>query len=252
MFRDKGSERKNKDDQKHLAKLWDKLKKKPHAENPFLAMFFPPCSITLFEPAGDYESEGEGVKVTSAMSVLDRDSDMRNMVENFRAKQKKRALDDEDGPNKKQRTAVTLYLKFPGSEAHTVVFLDDGTVEELMGVIDRYLPTPQKRTETSGNVDPTLSPAPAYYDPPTGILKEEHVDYSLSSNLGLAPPPPFTVDAPLSVPTPAPAEKPRRNNRKIKRATPNGYVEVTNDMIKTWENVRMEVEVEGEGVVLRF
>lgn len=51
LFRDKGAERKNKDDQRHLDKVWDKMKGK-HTNNdnnsPLLMMFAPVSPVTVF------------------------------------------------------------------------------------------------------------------------------------------------------------------------------------------------------------
>ncbi|KAI0244711.1 hypothetical protein L0F63_004098 [Massospora cicadina] len=47
LFRDKGAERKNKDDQRHLEKIWDKMKGKLE-DHPLLHIFAPASPITEF------------------------------------------------------------------------------------------------------------------------------------------------------------------------------------------------------------
>ncbi|KAJ9049445.1 hypothetical protein DSO57_1024361 [Entomophthora muscae] len=47
LFRDKGAERKNKDDQRHLEKIWDKMKGKLE-DHPLLHIFAPASPVTEF------------------------------------------------------------------------------------------------------------------------------------------------------------------------------------------------------------
>lgn len=48
LFRDKGAERKNKDDQRHLEKVWEKMRGKIQDANPLLMMFAPVNPTTVF------------------------------------------------------------------------------------------------------------------------------------------------------------------------------------------------------------
>ncbi|KAF9094947.1 grainyhead-like, partial [Mortierella sp. GBA35] len=56
LFRDKGAERKNKDDQKHLEKMWDKMRGKNADTNPLSQVLAPVQHVSLFwECPGDEE-----------------------------------------------------------------------------------------------------------------------------------------------------------------------------------------------------
>ncbi|KAG0223887.1 grainyhead-like [Actinomortierella wolfii] len=73
LFRDKGAERKNKDDHKHLEKMWDKMRGKNADTNPLLSMLAPVRSVSVFtecvdEPEG---SEDEGALGLSETLALD-------------------------------------------------------------------------------------------------------------------------------------------------------------------------------------
>ncbi|ORX90371.1 CP2-domain-containing protein [Basidiobolus meristosporus CBS 931.73] len=48
LFRDKGAERKNKDDQRHLEKIWEKMRGKQQDSNPLLMMFAQANPVTSF------------------------------------------------------------------------------------------------------------------------------------------------------------------------------------------------------------
>ncbi|ORY07737.1 CP2-domain-containing protein [Basidiobolus meristosporus CBS 931.73] len=48
LFRDKGAERKNKDDQRHLEKIWEKMRGKQQDSNPLLMMFAQASPVTSF------------------------------------------------------------------------------------------------------------------------------------------------------------------------------------------------------------
>ncbi|KAF8937470.1 grainyhead-like [Haplosporangium gracile] len=56
LFRDKGAERKNKDDQKHLEKMWDKMRGKHADTNPLSQVLAPVQHVSIFwECPGDDE-----------------------------------------------------------------------------------------------------------------------------------------------------------------------------------------------------
>lgn len=62
LFRDKGAERKNKDDQKQLEKMWDKMRGKNADTNPLISMLAPVQNVSIFSectdpPEGSAEDE---------------------------------------------------------------------------------------------------------------------------------------------------------------------------------------------------
>ncbi|KAI7820403.1 CP2 transcription factor-domain-containing protein [Gamsiella multidivaricata] len=67
LFRDKGAERKNKDDHKHLEKMWDKMRGKNADTNPLVNMLAPVQSVSLFSECTD-PPEGSGEDETLDLS----------------------------------------------------------------------------------------------------------------------------------------------------------------------------------------
>ncbi|KAF9161564.1 grainyhead-like [Actinomortierella ambigua] len=67
LFRDKGAERKNKDDHKHLEKMWDKMRGKNADTNPLLSMLAPVRSVSVFTECSD-DLEGSGDEETLGLS----------------------------------------------------------------------------------------------------------------------------------------------------------------------------------------
>ncbi|KAF9129459.1 grainyhead-like [Mortierella sp. 14UC] len=67
LFRDKGAERKNKDDHKHLEKMWDKMRGKNADTNPLVNMLAPVQSVSLFSECMDHP-EGSGEDETLDLS----------------------------------------------------------------------------------------------------------------------------------------------------------------------------------------
>ncbi|KAG0358002.1 Grainyhead-like protein 3 [Podila minutissima] len=60
LFRDKGAERKNKDDHKHLEKMWDKMRGKNADTNPLVSMLAPVQNVSVFSECLDHhEASGE-------------------------------------------------------------------------------------------------------------------------------------------------------------------------------------------------
>ncbi|KAF9924505.1 grainyhead-like [Modicella reniformis] len=67
LFRDKGAERKNKDDHKQLEKMWDKMRGKNADTNPLVNMLAPVQSVSLFAECLD-PPEGSGEEETLDLS----------------------------------------------------------------------------------------------------------------------------------------------------------------------------------------
>ncbi|KAG0265345.1 grainyhead-like, partial [Linnemannia exigua] len=67
LFRDKGAERKNKDDHKHLEKMWDKMRGKNADTNPLVNMLAPVQIVSLFSECMDHP-EGSGEDETLDLS----------------------------------------------------------------------------------------------------------------------------------------------------------------------------------------
>ncbi|KAF9944116.1 grainyhead-like, partial [Mortierella alpina] len=57
LFRDKGAERKNKDDHKHLEKMWDKMRGKNADTNPLSQVLAPVQSVSVFWECLDHQED---------------------------------------------------------------------------------------------------------------------------------------------------------------------------------------------------
>ncbi|KAI9500932.1 CP2 transcription factor-domain-containing protein [Coemansia spiralis] len=127
LFRDKGAERKNKDDQRHLEKMWEKQKTKlgltgvtseqqqPHL-NEFTKLFAPVLQVTAFV---EYTLQGDSCDAEEPMI----DSDI--LI-----------------PNKRQFSPQTLTSEF--HSATTATTLGPNSLE-LIGVDPTYVPAPRKK-----------------------------------------------------------------------------------------------------------
>ncbi|KAI7825237.1 CP2 transcription factor-domain-containing protein [Gamsiella multidivaricata] len=78
LFRDKGAERKNKDDHKHLERMWDKMRGKNADTNPLSQVLAPVQSVSAFWECFDHqedsaEDETLGLSETLAQESLDSD-----------------------------------------------------------------------------------------------------------------------------------------------------------------------------------
>ncbi|KAF9579086.1 grainyhead-like [Lunasporangiospora selenospora] len=67
LFRDKGAERKNKDDHKHLEKMWDKMRGKNADTNPLVSMLAPVRCVSEFTECFDHP-EGSDEEETRDLS----------------------------------------------------------------------------------------------------------------------------------------------------------------------------------------
>ncbi|KAF9955064.1 grainyhead-like [Mortierella alpina] len=72
LFRDKGAERKNKDDHKHLEKMWDKMRGKNADTNPLVSMLAPVQTTSMFyecvdHPEGSEDEDTQDLSETLAL-----------------------------------------------------------------------------------------------------------------------------------------------------------------------------------------
>ncbi|KAI8602607.1 CP2 transcription factor-domain-containing protein [Dissophora ornata] len=79
LFRDKGAERKNKDDHKHLEKMWDKMRGKNADTNPLSQVLAPVQNVSVFWECLDHqedsaEDETLDLSETLAQEALDMDA----------------------------------------------------------------------------------------------------------------------------------------------------------------------------------
>ncbi|CAO3573560.1 unnamed protein product [Mortierella alpina] len=78
LFRDKGAERKNKDDHKHLEKMWDKMRGKNADTNPLVSMLAPVQTVSMFYECLDHPegSEDEDTQdLSETLALQDQETD---------------------------------------------------------------------------------------------------------------------------------------------------------------------------------
>ncbi|KAF9280314.1 grainyhead-like, partial [Mortierella alpina] len=78
LFRDKGAERKNKDDHKHLEKMWDKMRGKNADTNPLVSMLAPVQTVSMFyecldHPEGSDDEDTQDLSETLALQDQETD-----------------------------------------------------------------------------------------------------------------------------------------------------------------------------------
>ncbi|KAG0201596.1 grainyhead-like [Mortierella sp. GBA30] len=77
LFRDKGAERKNKDDHKHLEKMWDKMRGKNADTNPLVSMLAPVQTVSMFSECVDLpEGSGDEEDGQDQSENLDENTDL--------------------------------------------------------------------------------------------------------------------------------------------------------------------------------
>ncbi|KAF9987320.1 grainyhead-like [Mortierella antarctica] len=79
LFRDKGAERKNKDDHKHLEKMWDKMRGKNADTNPLVSMLAPVQTVSVFyecldHPEGSDDEDTQDLSETLALQDQETDA----------------------------------------------------------------------------------------------------------------------------------------------------------------------------------
>ncbi|KAF9947833.1 grainyhead-like, partial [Mortierella alpina] len=79
LFRDKGAERKNKDDHKHLEKMWDKMRGKNADTNPLVNMLAPVQTVSMFyecmdHPEGSDDEDTQDLSETLALQDQETDA----------------------------------------------------------------------------------------------------------------------------------------------------------------------------------
>ncbi|ORY07437.1 CP2-domain-containing protein [Basidiobolus meristosporus CBS 931.73] len=134
LFRDKGAERKNKDDQRHLEKIWEKMRGKQHDANPLLMMFAPVSQVTLFvENLVNDPFDSEEVVIGTD------DDDVESSGKRKRLEMAGTELADLSGlnatystPTRKRRAVLCIYVKFIGENVHRAVYLERLTVQDLI------------------------------------------------------------------------------------------------------------------------
>ncbi|KAF0366344.1 CP2-domain-containing protein [Gigaspora margarita] len=148
LFRDKGAERKNKDDQKHLEKMVEKMRGKSSQEptSPMIMMYAPPNAMTVFtEITGnnDASDDEEVQSLSETLNNLDPDVEGGELMTLQLGKRRRFSM----GPDflepldcdptyiphlRKRRAVLCIYVKLPGESAYRAVYLNHLTVQDLI------------------------------------------------------------------------------------------------------------------------
>ncbi|CAG8459755.1 12092_t:CDS:2 [Racocetra fulgida] len=155
LFRDKGAERKNKDDQKHLEKMVEKMRGKSSQEptSPMIMMYAPPNAMTVFtEITGnnDASDDEEVQSLSETLNNLDPDVEGGELMTLQLGKRRRFSM----GPDflepldcdptyiphlRKRRAVLCIYVKLPGESAYRAVYLNHLTVQDLISKLSDKL-----------------------------------------------------------------------------------------------------------------
>ncbi|ORX94309.1 CP2-domain-containing protein [Basidiobolus meristosporus CBS 931.73] len=140
LFRDKGAERKNKDDQRHLEKIWEKMRGKQQDANPLLMMFAPVTQTTVFveTPAKDSADNDEEI-VFTGLGIEGGESDPALLAKRKRLEAIGSEFSESIGIDptytplaRKKRAVLCIYVKLVGENVHRAVYLERLVVQDLI------------------------------------------------------------------------------------------------------------------------
>ncbi|CAB4437088.1 unnamed protein product [Rhizophagus irregularis] len=152
LFRDKGAERKNKDDQKHIEKMCEKMRGKTQETTPMIMMYAPPHSVTLFnEMTGTNEvsDDDDVLNLSESLNNLD-DVEGGDLIPLPLGKRRRFSM----GPDflepldcdptyiphlRKKRAVLCIYVKLPGEAAYRAIYLNHLTLQDLISKLSEKL-----------------------------------------------------------------------------------------------------------------
>ncbi|KAG9327701.1 hypothetical protein KVV02_006405 [Mortierella alpina] len=155
LFRDKGAERKNKDDHKHLEKMWDKMRGKNADTNPLVSMLAPVQTVSVFyecldHPEGSDDEDTQDLSETLALQDQETDaggvvSTISNNNSNSSNSNHNSSLFIDRDPNyvpqhtNKRRPVLCLYIKIGGESVYRAVYLEKFTLTDLVQKLSEKL-----------------------------------------------------------------------------------------------------------------
>ncbi|KAG9305183.1 hypothetical protein G9A89_010691 [Geosiphon pyriformis] len=152
LFRDKGAERKNKDDQKHLEKMCEKMRGKIQETTPMMMMYAQPNSVTMFNDiTGNNESsdDEEVLSLSESLNNLDPDVDGGELMNVHLGKRRRFSLgsdflepldcDPNYIPMRKRRAVLCIYIKLTTEAVYRAVYLNHLTVQDLIAKLAEKL-----------------------------------------------------------------------------------------------------------------
>jgi len=154
LFRDKGAERKNKDDQRHLEKMYEKMRGKcPPDTNPLIMMFAPVTQVSVFNEtvtSNDLSDDDDALSLSENLANLDSDPDAADLVPIHIGKRRRFSFGP-DYPDllevdptyipqlRKKRAVLCIYVKLPGESVFRAVYLNHLTVQDLIQKLSQKL-----------------------------------------------------------------------------------------------------------------
>lgn len=146
LFRDKGAERKNKDDQKHLEKMCEKMRAKSQETTPMIMMYAPPNPVTVFNECtrnNNVSDDEEILNLSETLNNLDPDVEGSELMTLQLGKRKRFSMgsdllepldcDPTYIPHlRKRRAVLCIYVKLPGEAVYKAVYLNHLTVQDLI------------------------------------------------------------------------------------------------------------------------
>jgi len=136
LFRDKGAERKNKDDAKHLDKMWEKIRKSNSDSGPLLMMYAPVSPVTMFTecPANDPPDQEEEITFDDSY-IEPEDPEINSHGKRRRPSDFPDVVDIDLSYRpipRKRRSVLALYVQFMGESIYRAIYLERFTVEDLI------------------------------------------------------------------------------------------------------------------------
>jgi transcription factor CP2-like protein len=172
LFRDKGAERKNKDDQRHLEKVWDKMKGKTTDTSPLLMMFAPVSNVTHFTecPAAGEIGDNEEEFNMPLSDDIDPQAEVDQLVQSGKIQSRKFDALAGDFPDlvdvdptyvphlRKRKRVLCLYMKLANESVYRALYLEKLEISDLLVKLAEKLQVPTNsigtltRVNKKGNV----------------------------------------------------------------------------------------------------
>lgn len=159
LFRDKGAERKNKDDQRHLDKVWEKMRGKVQDANPLLMMFAPVNVSTVFleahplDPAEEDDMSHLPEAIPSPEDGV-MDPDLHPFMPCGPGRTKRKLIDGPMGPEytdlvgldptyvphvRNRKRLLCLYVRSTKENVYRAIYLERLTVQDLIAKLSAKL-----------------------------------------------------------------------------------------------------------------
>ncbi|CAG8506118.1 22785_t:CDS:2 [Rhizophagus irregularis] len=139
-----GAERKNKDDQKHLEKMCEKMRAKSQETTPMIMMYAPPNPVTVFNECtrnNNVSDDEEILNLSETLNNLDPDVEGSELMTLQLGKRKRFSMgsdllepldcDPTYIPHLRKRL-LCIYVKLPGEAVYKAVYLNHLTVQDLI------------------------------------------------------------------------------------------------------------------------